>query len=550
MDLAVHHDFVRRARAFLDDHAERRAERSGAFVWGEGDDAIRVMGPADPTREAESMAEAASWRAQAFDAGLAWAGGPAEYGGGGLDPELNDVYRMIETEYVVPDQSMFGPAWDMIGPAVLAHGSHQLRQRFLAPIYRGDLLCSQLLSEPEAGSDLAGLRTRAVRDGDEWVVNGQKVWSSYAHRAKIGQLMARTDPDAPKHRGLTMFLLPLDSPGVEVRPLRQMTGDAEFNEIFLTDVRVPDANRVGDAGDGWRAVLTTLMSERTSVGTGKASSHLDAVQMITELARHLGRQHEPIVRQRLADVHIHDFLTRQVAARAADVREQTGAEPGAEGSILKLLGSRQNGRIGDLAGELLGAVVRRRRGRMGYLQLVEVPLRRTGPAHRRRDRRDPTQHPRRAHPGSAARVIARRFDVKFSTPRRQTRGRDCTDCSPACHRPARGCARARPVVGRDGSVRHPDLRRPRRRRRVRRGRRWRHQPGDGCRARGRHVGRVAEPPAQQAQRLPRSEAPRRASRLPPTGGDVRRGGHQPATRSPAATRVSRTPTSSRCDPTW
>jgi alkylation response protein AidB-like acyl-CoA dehydrogenase len=354
MDGGTHRDFVRRARSFLDDHAERRPERSGTFVWGEGDDAVRVMGPADPTREAEAMDEAARWRASAFDAGVAWPGGPSEYGGGGLDPELNDVYRSIESEYLVPDQSMFGPAWDMIGPAVLTHGSHHLKQRFLAPIYRGDLLCSQLLSEPDAGSDLAGLKTRAVRDGDEWVVNGQKVWSSYAHRAKIGQLMARTDPDAPKHRGLTMFLLPLDSPGVEVRPLRQMTGDAEFNEIFLTDVRVPDANRVGDAGDGWRAVLTTLMSERTSVGTGKSSSHLDAVQMITELARHLGRHLDPIVRQRLAEVHIHDFLTRQVAARATDLREQSGAEPGAEGSILKLLGSRQNSRIGDLAGELLG----------------------------------------------------------------------------------------------------------------------------------------------------------------------------------------------------
>ncbi len=172
----------------------------------------------------------------------------------------------------MPDQSSWGVAWDMVGPAVAVHGSEDLKRRFLGPIYRGDLLCSQLLSEPEAGSDLAGLKTRAVRDGDEWVVNGQKVWNSMAHRAQIGQLMARTDPDVPKHQGLTMFLLPLDSPGVEIRPLKQMNGQAEFNEVFLTDVRVPDANRVGEPGSGWRAVLTTLMSERASVGASKAAA--------------------------------------------------------------------------------------------------------------------------------------------------------------------------------------------------------------------------------------------------------------------------------------
>jgi acyl-CoA dehydrogenase len=328
--------------------------KSDDFVWGEGPDNIRLMGSEDPEREEERLATAAAWRAKAFDAGLAWAGGPAEYGGGGLDPELNHLWRELEADFEVPDQSPWNVAWDMVGPAVLAHGSDDLKRRFLAPIYRGDLLCSQLLSEPEAGSDLAGLKTRAVRDGDEWVVNGQKVWNSYAHKAKIGQLMARTDPDAPKHQGLTMFLLPLDSPGVEVRPLKQMTGDAEFNEVFLTDVRVPDANRVGEPGSGWRAVLTTLMSERASVGSGAASRATSPARMLTELARHLGKDDDRIVRQKLADVHIADFLIRKVAQRADDLRTHTGAERGAEGSILKLLGSRQNYRIGELAAELLG----------------------------------------------------------------------------------------------------------------------------------------------------------------------------------------------------
>ena len=346
-------DFVARATAFLEANATRRVGRSEQVVWGEGSDRLRPSTAPDAATEARLLAEAAAWRAKAFDAGFAWAGGPAEFGGGGLDPELTDVYRTLEASYEVPDQGAWAVAWDMVGPAILTHGSEELKRRYLAPIYRGDMLCSQLLSEPGAGSDLAGLTTRAVRDGDEWVVNGQKVWNSYAHKAKLGQLLARTDPDVPKHQGLTMFMLPLDSPGVEVRPLRQMTGDAEFNEVFLTDVRIPDANRVGEPGSGWRAVLTTLMSERASVGSGRAQA-VDIVKMITELARHLDVTGDPLVRQSLADVHLHDFLIRKVGARANDLREHSGAERGAEGSILKLLGSRQAARIGDLAAGLLG----------------------------------------------------------------------------------------------------------------------------------------------------------------------------------------------------
>jgi alkylation response protein AidB-like acyl-CoA dehydrogenase len=352
MDDTVRREFVQRATEFLEANATRRVEKSDDFVWGEGDGDVRVMG-SDGDQD-ERIAAAKAWRATAFDAGVAWPGGPSEYGGGGLDPDLDHVYRELEGEFEVPDQGMFGVAWDMVGPAVLVHGSDDLKRRFLAPIYRGELLCSQLLSEPEAGSDLAGLKTRAVKDGDEWVVNGQKVWNSYAHKAQIGQLMARTDPDVPKHQGLTMFLLPMDTPGVDVRPLKQMTGDAEFNEVFLTDVRVPDANRVGEPGRGWRAVLTTLMSERASVGSGAASKAVDPVRMLTELAEHLGRNDDPIIRQKLAAVHTVDFLIRKVAQRGDDLRHHTGAERGAEGSILKLLGSAQNFRLGGLAAELLG----------------------------------------------------------------------------------------------------------------------------------------------------------------------------------------------------
>ena len=346
------HTFVAEATAFLEAHAARRPARED-FAWGRGADGVRLMYGEGVGDEDERLATARAWRATVFDAGFGWLGGPVAYGGGGRHPELDHVYRELEGAYDVPDQGAWLVAWEMVAPAVLAHGSEDVKRRYLAPIYRGDLLCSQLLSEPGGGSDLAGLRTKAERDGDEWVVNGQKVWSSYAHKAQLGQLMARTDPNVPKHQGLTMFLLPLDTPGVDIRPLRQMNGNAEFNEVFLTDVRVPDANRVGAAGGGWRAVLTTLMSERASVGSGKGNAANDPVSILVELARHARRTTDPVVRQKLAEVATYREIVRWLTMRA-EAAVMAGRERGAEGSIVKLIGSAQNRRLSILAGELLG----------------------------------------------------------------------------------------------------------------------------------------------------------------------------------------------------
>jgi alkylation response protein AidB-like acyl-CoA dehydrogenase len=343
--------FVEDATAWLEANALRRPHAAG-FEWGTGDDGVRLMGGADVGDEDARLGEARSWRANVFDAGFGWLGGPVAYGGGGRHPELDAIYQLIEAQFDVPDQSAWNVAWEMVAPAILVHGSEDVKQRHLRRIYRGELLCTQLLSEPEGGSDLAGLRTRAVRDGDEWVVNGQKVWNSYAHKADLGQLMARTDPDVPKHQGITMFLLPMNTPGVEVRPLKQMNGGAEFNEVFLTDVRVPDANRVGAPGGGWRAVLTTLMSERASVGSSKGSTD-DPVATLIEMAKHFGRATDPTIRQRLADAHVHRKVIEWNTMRA-EAEVAAGRERGAEGSIVKLLGSQQNRRIGALAGELLG----------------------------------------------------------------------------------------------------------------------------------------------------------------------------------------------------
>src|SRR3984885_12717916 len=206
-----------------------------------------------------------------FDAGLAWVSFPAGRGGLGLSPALQGLVERELRAVDAPnetDRNVIG--YGMAAPTILTHGTDEQRTRYLRPLFTCEEVWCQLFSEPGAGSDVAGLATRAVRDGDEWVVNGQKVWTTLAHTSRWGLLLARTDPDVPKHRGLTYFVADMHAPGVEVRPLRQLTGEAEFNEVFLTDVRVPDANRLGEVGEGWRGANATLMNERVSIGNASS----------------------------------------------------------------------------------------------------------------------------------------------------------------------------------------------------------------------------------------------------------------------------------------
>ena len=207
------------------------------------------------------------FRGAQYDRGLAWVHFPEGSGGLGLSPTLQRHVdsRLRAAGARAPHGTLFF-GLSLAGPTVATHGSDELRPRALRPMFTGEEIWCQLFSEPGAGSDLAGLATRAVKDGDEWVVNGQKVWNTLAHVADRGMLVARTDPDLPKHKGLTYFMVDMHAPGVEVRPLRQITGEAEFNEVYLTDVRIPDTDRIGDIGDGWRVSMTTLMNERTTIG--------------------------------------------------------------------------------------------------------------------------------------------------------------------------------------------------------------------------------------------------------------------------------------------
>ena len=203
-----------------------------------------------------------------YDLGLAWVHFPEGYGGLGLSPEAAEArQRDAAGAPGARRRTLRNPIGHGMGaPTVVTHGSDEQKRRYLRPLFTGEEIWCQLFSEPGAGSDVAGLATRAVRDGDEWVVNGQKVWTTLAHVARCGMLVARTDPDAPKHKGLTYFVVDMHAPGVEVRPLHQITGEAEFNEVYFTDVRIPDAERLGEVGEGWRVSLTTLMNERVAIG--------------------------------------------------------------------------------------------------------------------------------------------------------------------------------------------------------------------------------------------------------------------------------------------
>jgi len=289
-----------------------------------------------------------------FDAGLAWVHYPGGLGGQGLPRSLQQV---VDGEFAAAGAPTNNPERNGIGlgmaaPTILSCGSQEQKKRWLRPLWTGEEIWCQLFSEPGAGSDLAGLATRAVRDGDHWVVNGQKVWTSSAHLAKRALLVTRTDPDVPKHKGMTYFACDMTAPGVEVRPLRQLTGEAEFNEVFLSDVVIPDADRIGTVGDGWRVATATLMNERVAIG-GAATPREGG--MIASAA-HTWREHPELRTPGLHDAVLRLWADAEVARLAgARLRQQLAAgQPGPEGSAAKLVFARLNQQISEFEVELAG----------------------------------------------------------------------------------------------------------------------------------------------------------------------------------------------------
>ena len=287
------------------------------------------------------------------DGGLAVPTWPVERGGMGATPAQVGIVAAELARYDAPDLYPFLVGTALVGPVLMAHATVEQQERWLDPIRVGGEIWCQLFSEPDAGSDLAGLTTRAVRDGDTWRVTGAKVWSSRAHYADWGLLLARTDPTSPKHAGITAFALRMSAPGVEVRPLRQMNGDTHFNQVFLTDSPVPDGDRIGAEGEGWRVAITTLMHERGAIGVGGGGGSLVSRDQLVELARTRTASHDPVVRQRLAGVIAQLEIGRQTALRAR-ARARSGRPPGPEGSGSKVRMGATLKAAAELAIDLLG----------------------------------------------------------------------------------------------------------------------------------------------------------------------------------------------------
>jgi alkylation response protein AidB-like acyl-CoA dehydrogenase len=291
-----------------------------------------------------------------YDMGLAWVHFPKGFGGLGVSPRLQ---RVINNE-IARRKGPFTTQSAVIGlgmgaPTVVTHGSEEQKTRYLRPLFTGEEIWCQMFSEPGAGSDVAGLSTRAERDGDEWIINGQKVWTSVAHVSRWGMLLGRTDPEATKHAGLTYFVIDMHQPGVEVRPLRQMTGQAEFNEVYFTNARVPDRERLGEVGEGWRVALTTLMNERVAIGGVQPQRGQGSIKYATDAWKAHAREGAVgrAEKDELMKLWIEAEVLRLSNIRAAQLR-QTGT-PGPEGSIGKLHSAELNKKLLSFVVNLLGA---------------------------------------------------------------------------------------------------------------------------------------------------------------------------------------------------
>ena len=341
--------FEKEALAFLESNAERRPVEK-AFVWGEGSD--NFYREKDREQEAANAEEGKLWRQKKFDAGFGWITGPEAYGGRQLPPAYDRLYNQLEATFRVPDQSAFAISLGMVTPTILDHGSQTARDLYVRKLWRGEMIASQLFSEPGAGSDLASLTTKAVKDGDEWVITGQKVWTTGAHYSDIGEIMTRTDWNLPKHKGLTAFIIDFKDPNVEVRPLKQMTGGASFNEIFFNEVRVKDDHRLGDVNNGWNVALTTLMNERASIGSSNAGDN-NLITRVIAMVKHYGLESDPLIRHDLADI-VMNYRIANMNAQRATAKAKAGQLPGPEGSIGKMVLVNNQARLVKFISHVLG----------------------------------------------------------------------------------------------------------------------------------------------------------------------------------------------------
>ncbi len=341
--------FQGRAEAWL---ALRRPRRVATERrWGEGDFDVTVFHDEAPEEELKLLDEYVAWHHEKLAAGFGAIAWPIEYGGAGLTRAHERVFVMLEAGFDVPnDHELFSVTTRLVAPTILDFGTPEQIKRFVPKFLRADEFCCQLFSEPGAGSDLAGLSTRATWCDDHWMLHGQKVWTSNARISPWGLAICRTDVDVPKHNGLTAFLVPIPSDGIEIRPIRQMNGGATFNEVFFDGTTIADDLRLGAVGDGWRVALTVLGYERESSGSGGKRG--GTFNDVLGLARHIGRTDEPLVRQALARAHTSERVQQWNRARAAAAAGS--GKVGPEGSIEKLLWTQSMTEMSQVVSMLLG----------------------------------------------------------------------------------------------------------------------------------------------------------------------------------------------------
>ena len=334
----------------FNDPPEEARFREEASSWlaenAPTDDAFRALSP---------LEQAKVWQKQKYDAGWACIGWAPEFGGRGASAIEEVIWRQEESQYDLP-ANFFLIGQGMIGPTLMAWASDDDKARFLPPLASGEEVWCQLFSEPAGGSDLAALRTRAERDGDDWVINGQKIWTSGAHYSDYGVIVVRTDPTVPKHKGLSYFYVDMKAPGVEIKPIKQLTGDSDFNEVYFTDVRVSDSQRLGEVGQGWQVSLTTLMNERAAIGGSFGQMDVSLAMSVAEEVEIDGRPalEDAAVRARIANWHVQEAGLKYTGYRSLTALSR-GALPGPENSIGKLVGAPKMQAMSSFLMDLLGA---------------------------------------------------------------------------------------------------------------------------------------------------------------------------------------------------
>ncbi|NKB98446.1 MAG: acyl-CoA dehydrogenase [Pseudomonadales bacterium] len=333
----------------FEDTAEEKAFREEARTWLEAN-----VPTADELAGMDGMQRAKFWQKRKADAGWACIRWPKEYGGRDATAIENVILGQEEAKVDAPETGVFGIGQGMAAPTMMTWATEEQKQRFVPRLATGEDVWCQLFSEPAGGSDLAALRTKADRDGDDWVVNGQKIWTSGAHYSDWAILVVRTDPDVAKHKGLSYFFLDMNSPGIEVKPIRQISGEANFNEVYFTDVRIPDSQRLGDVGQGWQVALTTLMNERASIGAGGGGTKFGTVKELAESVQIDGRPaiEDSHVRAKLATWYVEEAGLKYTIYRTLSALSK-GAVPGPENSIGKYVAGKKTQDMASFAIDLL-----------------------------------------------------------------------------------------------------------------------------------------------------------------------------------------------------